>query len=138
MATDIKKVTKDANVRTPDAEYEGHEIRKLGSRVTSKQAELVLGKITQSLRRTLTEGDEALANLRAYADTGDKSYVSNEQFEALQKVVSQCKQDAPGGPEGSAARRFWPRKTAAIVVAHVEPYAVEETESADESAAAAA
>ena len=146
MAIDTKKVTKDANKRTPDATYEKGEVKDLGSRVTSKQAKLVLDKLTNAQRKVLTEGEGALDTLRAYADTGDKSYVTSEQYEVLSKIVAQCKEDvAADDPKGSKARRFWPRKTAAIVVAHVAPYVEPEVsedeqtgESSDESTEAAA
>lgn len=114
MAIDFKAVATRSNQRPEDASYEQGSVHKLGSRVTSKQANVVIDKLTNSIRKTLTDG-KGTEQLRAYADTGERSYLSAEQSEALSNLVKACRESV--GAESSAARRFWPRKVAAVIVA---------------------
>jgi hypothetical protein len=127
----------------------GSGVRPLGSRITTKQVEVAAECVTQAQIDILRGDDERLQALRIYAETGDQSKLSGEQSETLKKLVAACRERAietaqtPGAGE-SQARRFWPRKVAAIIAQHdaqppapePEPEPVEgegEASSTDES-----
>lgn len=130
MAFDPKMVAKGANVRPEQDDYEAGKVHKLGSRVTSRQAQVVHSKLTASMKTKLLaehEGTPGIDLLRAYADTGERSYLTTEQSEVLSGLVKACRESIENE---SQKRRVWPRKVAAIIVAEIEPPA--EPESSDE------
>jgi len=141
MAFDAKKVAQAANTRPESDEYEAGKVHKLGSRVTTRQASVVHQKLTTAQRAKLTaeyDGQSGIALLRAYADTGERSYLSPEQSEVLSTLVKQCRDSIENE---SQKRRVWPRKVAAIIVGEIEPpeepeSSDDEPETADEVAAA--
>lgn len=112
--TDVSKL---ANSRPEEdsAEAKAYDapVKKLGSRVTRGQSEVIASVLTPAVQRKLIGSNELVNALRRYADTGEKSAISGEQSEELKKVVTQARErvDNP-----SKARRIWPRKTAAVLV----------------------
>lgn len=132
----------DGELKEKLAEYSGRKgsgVTALGSRITTRQVEITAEVIVESQIKQLRGSEELLTNLQIYAETGDASKLSAEQNEVLKAVVKASRERAievattPGSGE-SQARRFWPRKAAAIICQYdAQPPAPSEPEQDDDS-----
>lgn len=132
----------DGELKEKLAEFSGRKssgVTPLGSRITTRQVEITAEVIVEAQIAQLRGNEELLTSLQIYAETGDASKLATEQNEVLKKVVKACRERAievattPGSGE-SQARRFWPRKVAAIVCQYdAQPPAPSEPESTDVS-----
>jgi hypothetical protein len=126
LNADMKAIVGAANTRPDEEQAEklGYEaaVKKLGSRVTSRQGKIIAEVMTAGQLVKLAGDDEAKQNLRLYADTGDKSHLTPEQNEVLTQVVKAARERALNDTDNgrvkgeSQARRIWPRKVSAIVL----------------------
>lgn len=119
ITTNAAELVKVANSRPDDdaakaLEYE-QPVKKLGSRVTKKQVEVISKVLTRGQLTTLHSNKKALTT---YADTGDASALTPEQNDALKKVVEAGRANSEND---SQKRRIWPRKVAAIVASIESP-----------------
>lgn len=73
-------------------------------RISRAQEEIIL-EVTRNMKAT--------ESMIAYVNTGDLSHLTADENKNLTKAVAQCKNRVA---TPSQARRFWPRKLAAVIV----------------------